>query len=138
MKKLLSSFCDQCNSSTDAGYPPQIQTTAPSLRAELIGTDHAAAAGIEAHSPSPILNLCRALVEAGCNPAMPLHTLALRVRSIGEAAGLEVNGDGAGFRPATKPGRAPLVGQNEEASPQRRRLAVGRRAAGCKGARYEH
>jgi hypothetical protein len=91
------------------------------VAAELIGSNCAIALGIKAHSPSPVLALCRDLVEAGHDPATPLHvyrgnTLALKIRSIGVAARLEVNGEGTGFRPAAKPGRASLVRQNEEAA----------------------
>ncbi|MFY9839327.1 MAG: hypothetical protein WAK55_23200 [Xanthobacteraceae bacterium] len=48
--------------------------------------------------------MCRKLVEAGHDPATPLEawrgkTLCLLVRSIGEAARLEVSGEGVGFRP---------------------------------------
>ena len=100
---------------------PSPTSAISAVRAELIGANCAIAPGIKAHSPSPVLALCRALVEAGHNPATPLHiyrgdTLALKVRSIGEAARLEVNGEGTGFRPAPKPGRASLVRQNEEAA----------------------
>jgi hypothetical protein len=111
---------DAERSSKLAGLVPASSYVA-SLRAELIGTDRATALGVEAHGPSPIFTLCRALVEAGHDPATPLHAYrgdvpALRVRSIGEAACLEVNGEGTGFRPTTKPGRASLVHQNEEAA----------------------
>jgi hypothetical protein len=41
--------------------------------------------------------------------------LCLRVRSIGEGAGLEVDGHGAGFRPARRGGTAPPMRQNGEA-----------------------
>jgi hypothetical protein len=56
-------------------------------------------------------------MAAGLNPdqAMEVYrgaTLALRVRSIGEAAGLEINAEGTGFRPARKPDAAPSVRQN--------------------------
>jgi hypothetical protein len=63
------------------------------------------------------------LVDAGDKPDTRLNiyrgdTLALKVRSIGEAAGLEVGGDGVGFRHNGKPGAAPLVRLNEgEATP---------------------
>src|ERR1700746_3806192 len=72
------------------------------VRAELIGTNCAAALGIKAHNPSPIVTLCRARVEAGLYPATPLHvrrgnTLALRISAIGEAARLEVSQHGVGF-----------------------------------------
>jgi hypothetical protein len=74
-------------------------------RAEL-GGDTCTALGIIAKSGSPVLSLCRKLVEAGHNPAMPLEayrgeTLCLRVRSIGEAATLRMDTDNTG-RPVFK------------------------------------
>ena len=74
---------------------------APTIRAELAWSDHAKALGILARGSSPVLNLCRKLVDAGCDPASPLEawrdsTLALRVRSIGEATGLAVGDDNIG------------------------------------------
>ena len=65
------------------------------VRAELSGDDTASALGITVKSGSPVLALCRKLVEAGHNPANPLEayrgdTLCLRVRSIGVPAGLEI------------------------------------------------
>jgi hypothetical protein len=70
-------------------------------RAELIGSNGASALGVEAHGPSPVLALCRALIEAGHDPATPLHayrdhTLALKVRSIGEGAKLTVGDNDIG------------------------------------------
>ena len=54
------------------------------------------------------------MVDAGHDPATPLEAwrndvLCLRVRSIGEAAGLELNGEGTGFRPIRKPDAAPPI-----------------------------
>jgi hypothetical protein len=77
------------------------------IRAELSGADTCSASGITAQSPSPVLALCRKLIDAGHNPATPLEAyrgdvLALRIRSIGEAARLEINGEGTGFRPRSK------------------------------------
>jgi hypothetical protein len=91
------------------------------LRAELTGSDMAAAAGITVRAGSPVLVLCRKLVEAGHDPSTPLeayrgHTLALRVKSIGRAAGLEVNSSGAGLKPVREPRRALLVSQIAEAA----------------------
>jgi hypothetical protein len=65
------------------------------IRAELTGSHTCTALGITAKSGSPVLALCRKLIEAGHNPAMRLemyrdNTLCLRVRSIAEAAGLVV------------------------------------------------
>ena len=79
------------------------------LRGELIGSDTAIAAGIEARSTSA---LCRKLVEAEYAPATRLElfrglTVALRVCAIGAAAELET--DGASFRPTRRAGRTPLV-----------------------------
>jgi hypothetical protein len=43
------------------------------VRVELVGSNCATALGVEAHGPSPVLALCRALVEAGHDPTTPLH-----------------------------------------------------------------
>ena len=73
------------------------------IRAELIGSDLCIAAGYSTRGTTPILALCRTLVATGINPATPLEcyrgrTLCLRIRSIGDAAELEINGWGTGFR----------------------------------------
>jgi hypothetical protein len=71
--------------------------------AELSSDSYATALGITVQSPSPVLALCRKLIQSSTNASsMPLEayrgeTLALRVRSIGEAAKLEI--DGMSFRP---------------------------------------
>lgn len=70
--------------------------------AALIGSNRCSAPGITAHGSAPIFSLCRKLIEAGHDPAMPLevwrsNTLALTVRSIGEGAKLEVSPRGVGF-----------------------------------------
>jgi hypothetical protein len=70
--------------------------------AKLSDSDTAAALGLTAQSSSPVLALCRKLVESGHDPDRPLHAywgdaLCLRVRSIGEAARLEINAKGTGF-----------------------------------------
>jgi hypothetical protein len=72
------------------------------IRAELAGDGYATACGIVARGSSPILKLCRLLVDAGHRPSTPLEAwrngvLCLRVRSIGEAAGLRVAAHGVGF-----------------------------------------
>jgi len=83
------------------------------IRAELVGDDDACTAlGIRVKSPSPVLALCRKLVDAGHDPATPLEayrgaTLALRVKSIGRAAGLEVSPRGVGFVRQPDSRRAP-------------------------------
>jgi len=66
------------------------------IRAEIIGQDTAAAAGLSVRSDSPVLKLCRALLEAGHEGATPLEayrgsTLCLRVRTIGAGANLTVS-----------------------------------------------
>jgi hypothetical protein len=71
------------------------------IRAELVSDDQATACGAVARSPSPVLKLCRLLLAAGHDPAAPLEawrkdTLCLRIRSIGEAAGLAVRSSGNG------------------------------------------
>jgi hypothetical protein len=92
-------------------------------RAELIGSDRCSALGITARGTTPVLALCRRLVEAGHDPATPLEvwrgtTLCLRVRSIGEAAQFTIEDDRHGrprlrrWRDRAKGcGAAPLVRQ---------------------------
>jgi len=60
--------------------------------------DTCTALGITAKSDSPVLALCRKLIAAGHDPATPLEAyrgdaLALRVKSIGQGANLQVNGN---------------------------------------------
>jgi hypothetical protein len=73
------------------------------IRAELKGDDIALACGFVIRSSSPLLALCRKLIDAGYDPSTPLaayrgDTLCLKVQSIGEAAGLEVNARGTSFK----------------------------------------
>jgi hypothetical protein len=87
--------CERCT-----GSSPKYQQTP--LRAELNGSDRCSAVGITAHGHTPVLMLCRLLVAAGHDPARELHayrgeTLCLTIRSIGEAATLDVNSKGTGF-----------------------------------------
>ena len=77
-------------------------STQAAIRAELAGSDSASALGLVAISSSPVLALCRLLVEAGHDPGTPMTCCrgdvgSLRIRSIGEAAQLEINGPGTGF-----------------------------------------
>lgn len=92
--------------------------------AEITGSDTCAALGVSAVSATPILVLCRKLIEAGYDPATPLEAwrgdvLCLTVRSIGEAAALEINSHGSGFvrlrRRRAAPPAAPVA---EAASPE--------------------
>jgi hypothetical protein len=88
------------------------------VRAELIGSNTCTANDVTACGHAPVLILCRELIAAGCDPDRALEvyrgaTLALRVRSIGAAAKLDVNSKGTGFirhRPAVR--RGPPVRQN--------------------------
>jgi len=73
------------------------------LYAELFGSKAARSSGILVTGNAPVLALCRALIDAGHDPAMPLEayrgdTLCLRVRSIGEGAKLTVK-DGPDGKP---------------------------------------
>jgi hypothetical protein len=82
------------------GSSPRYQQTP--IRAELIGSDQCSAEGFNARGAAPVLVLCRELIAAGLNPDQALQvyrgaTLALRVRSIGEAANLEINSKSTGF-----------------------------------------
>jgi hypothetical protein len=72
------------------------------LRAQISSDSIAISCGVEVHTGSPILALCRALVAEGCNPATAMEvfrgpTLCLSIRAIGEAARLRVNTAGTGF-----------------------------------------
>jgi hypothetical protein len=87
------------------------------LHAELVGSNRCAIAGFTATSSAPILALCRTLIAAGFDPTTPMEcyrngVLALRIRAIGEAAALELNGEGAGFRPRRQPDAAPPIAPN--------------------------
>jgi hypothetical protein len=96
-------------------------TAAQPIRAEISG-DTCGAFGVTARSSSPILSLCRKLIEASHDPATPLeayrgNTLCLRIQSIDEAAGLEVAGNGVGFLRTPKRRRgSPVEFQHEEAA----------------------
>jgi hypothetical protein len=78
--------------------------------------------GLTVTSPSPILSLCRALVERDVDPNTALHvyrgaTLTLIVTGIGKGARLEVRGDGVGFRPSAKLGAASTAANSGIARP---------------------
>jgi hypothetical protein len=94
--------------------------TAQVVRAEIIGQGQATAAGITVSGRhAPVLALCRALIEAGHDPATPLEayrgtTLCLRVRSIGEGARLRVAAHGVGFERDPECTAAPPAAQTAE------------------------
>jgi hypothetical protein len=95
------------------------------ITATLSGDDRAIAEGITATGPSPILALCRKLIDAGSDPARWLYayrgdTLALTVRSIGKAARLEVNHRGTGFVARCEGRSSPSIAQNVPAHTRQR------------------
>jgi hypothetical protein len=76
----------------------------PPVRAELTGSDRCHALGIETHG---VLDLRRKLIAAGRDPTLALEAyrgeiLCLRIRSIGEGAGLRVASHGVGFEPVQR------------------------------------
>ena len=88
--------------------------TAQVIRAELAWSDTATALNVVARSTSPVLLLCRKLLDAGYHPDSPLiafrgNTACLHIRAISEAAALEINGAGNGFRSLREPDAAPSV-----------------------------
>ena len=104
-------------------YKPAHQSPQVAIRAALSGSDACSAAGITARGSSPVLALCRLLIEVGHNPDQPLEAyrgevLALTVRSIGLGARLEIASHGVGFQAARGCGAASSVRQN--GSPLRR------------------
>ena len=71
------------------------------VKAQLTGDNTCTALGIAACGPSPVLGLCRLLVEAAVDPDRPLHVyrdgmLALTVANIGIGARLIVKTAGNG------------------------------------------
>jgi hypothetical protein len=98
---------------------PSQDTEQDLIRAELIGTDICTASGITVEANTPVLQLCRKLITAGHNPATRLeayrgNVLCLRVRSIGEAAQLEIDGKGCGFKWRAAMGTASLIAPRNE------------------------
>jgi hypothetical protein len=77
------------------------------IRAELSSDSYCSALGMTVRSPSPVLALCRKLIETSTyGSSTPLDAyrgsvLCLRVLGIGEGARLEVNSGGTGFRPVS-------------------------------------
>src|SRR5262245_42109163 len=73
--------------------------------------------GLTARGAAPVLALCRQLLAAGADPDASLEvfrrgTLALRVRSLREAAQLEIGGDGTSFRRRRQPDAASPIAPN--------------------------
>jgi hypothetical protein len=103
---------------------------AGAIVAKLSGSDTCTALGLT-QSPSPVLALCRKLIVYGFDPAIPVHvfrgdTLALIVRSIAEAARLEINAKGTGFIAYRAVRAAPPIAAN---LPAHSRHRAGREAA---------
>lgn len=121
-----------CSAATAPQTPAQIiglvvsppPVTAPAatpvtIVAELTGSNQACAFGVVGEGHAPVLDLCRKLIGCGVDPNAALRcyrgtTWALKVRSIGEAAALEVSQHGTGFVPrhgrrAASPMRQNLV-----------------------------
>jgi hypothetical protein len=101
------------------------RSSAGVIIAELSGTDSCTTLGIVAQSTTPILQLCRMLLERGRDPALALDAfrggvLALRVRSIGEGATLEINGKGCGFKHRAAVGIGPSVRNSVPAATRHR------------------
>ena len=74
------------------------------IRVELTGSDTCTALGVTAQGATPVLKLCRQLLASGLDPDAALEIyrrgiLALRVRNLAEAAGLEINSTGSDFVP---------------------------------------
>lgn len=89
------------------------------LRAELTGADQCVCEDVHVRAAAPVLEICRKLVAAGYDPSLPLEayrgeTFCLRVRSIGAAAKLEINGSGVGFR-QRRVGHSPVQRANDRA-----------------------
>jgi len=110
-----SEFVDEQQVNGPEDNPSQVLQQA--IRADLIDSDTCTALGLTCNSASPVLALCRALVEAGHDPATPLEayrgkTFCLRIRSICECAELEINGKGSGFKRRAAVGTASLVRAN--------------------------
>jgi hypothetical protein len=77
-------------------------TRTNTIEAKLTGDAICTAEGHTVKAGTPVIVLCRALVEAGYDPASRMEvwrgdTLALKVRRIGEAARLCIAGKGNGF-----------------------------------------
>lgn len=113
---------DRLSGSINSANNPTTNSAQVSLRADLVGASTATAAGLTANGATPVLGLCRRLLAAGHDPSTRLEvyrgaTLALCIRSIGEAARLVVktSGNGAPVFAAVEEGAGgPLVRAIEE------------------------
>jgi hypothetical protein len=106
----------------NSGSPSRIQPSP--LCAELVGDDTIIAGDLSIVAYTPVLELCRELVAAGRDPKTPLevyrgNTVCLSIRSIGEAATLEINNAGDGFRRRREPDAAAPVANGSAARPMK-------------------
>jgi hypothetical protein len=77
-------------------------SAAATFRAELTGDDICSVLGVTVQTSSPILALCRKLIEVDRDPSTSLEVyrkniLCVRITSIGQAAQLEPSPTGVGF-----------------------------------------
>jgi hypothetical protein len=96
------------------------------IRAELIGSNRCCAEGFSARAASPVLAICRRLIQAGVDPGRPLHVyrgdvLCLVIRNIGEGARLTVKERPFGpvfepWVPFSTPPMSPPIRQNGQAA----------------------
>ena len=82
--------------------------------AAITGSDTAVALGITVRSSSPLLCLCRGLLDAGADPNQPLHAfrgdvLTLTIRTLADGARLEVKQHGTGFTARRERRAAPSI-----------------------------
>jgi len=103
-----------------ASEQDQIGGNTQVIRAELIGSDTCTAVGLTVRVGTPVLTLCRRLIDVGYDAATPLlvyrgEVLALTIRSIGQAARLEINAKGTGFTCHRAVRTAPPVRRNAPA-----------------------
>jgi hypothetical protein len=115
-----ASKIDQLGGKVDPEDSHPSSFTQGPIRAQLNGWDRCSAFGITATGSAPVLALCRLLLKAGHDSATPLEAyrgeiLCLRVRSIGETAGLRIASHGVGFERLPECTTAPWVRKNQRA-----------------------
>jgi hypothetical protein len=103
-----------CASLTRSKRPAQPRRARDPIIAAITGSDTAAALGITVRSCSPLLCLCRALLDAGADPNRTLHALrgdllALTIRTLADGGRLEINQHGTGFTARRERRAAPSI-----------------------------
>ena len=101
--------------------PVRKRKQSPSIAAHLAGSRQCEALGITSTGRTPVLALCRQLLEAGVDPDSALvvyrnGVLSLRIRSIREGAGLTVE-DSASGTPKFRVARLAVQAKNRPDSP---------------------